>query len=216
MKKIAILAISIALLAACNNPDSNKTETTDKQTVTTDDGDVYTVDTTNTTITWAGSKPTGTHIGTFNISEGTLFAKDNALKGGSFVINIASIKNDDLAKDPENKGKLEGHLKSPDFFDIAKYPTAEFKITSVEPYTADSAHKDATHLIKGNLTLKDSTKNVSFPARVTVDAATLSASANFEIDRTEWGINFKGPGNPQDWFIKKIVKIKLLLAATKK
>lgn len=214
MKKLAILVTSFAMLSACNNSDS-KTETSDTQTVATSDGTVYTVDTT-TTITWAGSKPTGTHIGTFNVSEGSLYVKDNTLTGGNFVINVASLKNIDLSSDPENKGKLEGHLKSPDFFDIAKYPTAKFEITSVEPYSADSANKDATHLIKGNLTLKDTTKNISFPARVTVDAATLSANANFDIDRTNWGINYKGPGNPQDWLIKKNVNIRLSIAATKK
>ena len=212
MKKILMVAI-VAGLAACNNT-SEKTETTEQQAVTAAEGDVYSVDST-TTITWAGSKPTGTHIGTFNVSEGTLYVKDNTLTGGSFTINVASLKDNDLANDPENKGKLEGHLKSPDFFDVARYPTAKFEITSVTS-NMDSVNKDATHLVKGNLTLKDSTKNVSFPARITIDATTLSANADFDIDRTEWGMNYKGPGNPQDWMIRKNVNIKLAIAARKK
>ena len=217
MKKITLLLFStIALLSACNN-SGEKATTTDSQAVQTVEGTPYTIDTT-TTVTWTGSKPTGQHTGIFKVNEGVLLVKDNALTGGSFTIDILSLSNQDLAKDPENKGKLEGHLKSPDFFDVAKYPTAKFEITSVEPYAADStsAIQDATHLIKGNLTLKDSTKNISFPAKVTIDANTAVASADFTIDRTLWGINYKGPENPQDWIIKKEVNIKLDVRATKK
>ena len=215
MKKITLLFSTIALLAACNN-SGEKATTTESQAVQTAEGIPYKIDTT-TTVTWTGAKPTGQHTGIFKVNEGALHVKDNALTGGSFTIDILSLANLDLAKDPENKGKLEGHLKSPDFFDVAKYPTAKFEITSVEPYTADSSSKikDATHLIRGNLTLKDSTKNISFPAKVTVDANTAVASADFNIDRTLWGINYKGPENPQDWVIKKEVNIKLDVRATK-
>ena len=214
MKKILMLAVTAASFAACNNNTANKVETTEKQTAAGTDGTAYMVDSTST-ITWTGSKPTGKHTGTFKISEGTFFVKDGALKGGTFNININSLNNEDLAADAESKGKLEGHLKSPDFFDVAKYPTARFEITAVEKNTA-STQKDVTHFIKGNLTLKDSTKNVSIPARVTVDAKTLTASAIFSIDRTLWGINYKGPDNPQNWIIAKAVELKLNLTATVK
>lgn len=69
--------------------------------------------------------------------------------------------------------------------------------------------KDATHTISGNLTLKDSTKNITFPARITMDSATITATADFNIDRTLWGMNYKGPGNPQDWLINKQVNLNL-------
>ena len=214
MKKLFILAAATAYFAACNSNTANKAATTEKQVAASTDGTAYAVDSTST-ITWTGSKPTGKHTGTFKISEGAFNVKDGALTGGIFTINMASLNNQDLAGDPESKGKLEGHLKSPDFFDVAKYPTAKFEITAVEPNT-DTTKKDFTHLIKGNLTLKDSTKNVAIPARVTVDAKTLTASATFSIDRTLWGMNYKGPDNPQDWIIAKAVELKLnLIAATK-
>jgi len=220
MKKIVFFLAATAAFAACNNaPDADKAETGDAQTVTSTEGSAsYTIDSAST-ITWVGSKPTGKHTGTFKLSEGSLLVKDNALTGGTFTINVASITNQDLASDPENKGKLEGHLKSPDFFDVAKYPTAKFEITSVEPLVADSANGStagATHTIKGNLTLKDSTKNISFPAKVVIDGTGASANANFNIDRTQWGMNYKGPGNPQDWFISKEVNLQVALTASKK
>lgn len=218
MKKIALFLSAAALLAACNNPgDAEKAATTDTQAVTATEGTAYKIDSA-TRITWTGFKPTGKHDGTFKVSEGSLLVNNNALTGGSFTIDINTLTNLDLAGDAKQKEGLEGHLKSPDFFDVQKYPTAKFEITSVEPYVADSTSKtkDATHLIKGNLTLKDSTKNIAFPAKVTVDANTVAAFADFNIDRTLWGMNYKGPNNPQDWVISKEVNIKLSVSASKK
>lgn len=214
MKRLLILAVAATSFAACNSNSAKKVETTEKQSAASTDGTAYTVDSTST-VTWTGSKPTGKHTGTFKVSSGTFTVKDGALTGGNFTIDINSLNNEDLASDAESKAKLEGHLKSPDFFNAAKYPTAKFEITAVEPNT-DTTQKEVTHIIKGNLTLKDSTKNVAIPARVTVDAKTLSASAIFSIDRTLWGMNYKGPDNPQDWIIAKSVELKLnLTAATK-
>ncbi len=220
MKKITLFISAVVALAACNNaPDADKATTTDTQAVASVDGDTYSIDST-TSVTWTGAKPTGTHAGTFKVTEGSLVVKNNSLSGGGFTIDVNSLNNIDLAGDAESKGKLEGHLKSPDFFDVAKYPTAKFEITSVEPFVADSSVKTltagATHIIKGNLTLKDSTKNISFPANVVITANSATASADFNIDRTQWGMNYKGPNNPQDWVINKEVNIKLALAATKK
>jgi hypothetical protein len=39
--------------------------------------------------------------------------------------------------------------------------------------------------------------------------------ADFDIDRTEWGMNYKGPNNPQNWAIRKEVNIKLNIVARK-
>lgn len=220
MKRLALVMLAASTFAACNNRlEGDKAATTDSKTVQTGEGEAYSVDS-STTITWMGSKPTGQHEGIFKVQEGKLLVKDNALTGGSFLIDMNSLNNLDLT-DAEYKAKLEGHLKSPDFFDVAKFPTAKFEITGVENFVADSSSKDlvtkdATHLIRGNLTLKDSTKNISFPAKITASTGKLIAAANFNIDRTEWGMNYKGPNNPQDWVINKTVNIKLNLSSTKK
>lgn len=220
MKKITLFISAVITLTACNNaPEADKAATTDTQVVATAQGTAYGIDST-TVVTWTGAKPTGTHAGTFKVVDGALVVNDNKLSGGGFTIDVNSLNNIDLASDAENKGKLEGHLKSADFFDVEKHPTAKFEITSVEPYVADAnvktLTKDATHLIKGNLTLKDSTKNISFPANVVITGTSATANADFNIDRTLWGMNYKGPNNPQDWVINKEVNIKLALSATKK
>ncbi len=222
MKKTIIPIALLALAASCSNaPEADKADTKDKQEVKAADGTSFTADSTSM-VTWTGTKPTGTHAGTFKLKEGSLTVKDNNLTGGSFVIDITSLNNTDLAGDAKSKGDLEGHLKSPDFFDAAKYPGAKFEITGVDAFKYDSLTmkdviiKDATHTIKGNLTLKDSTKNISFPAKVTVTADKVTATADFNIDRTMWGMNYKGPNNPADWVIKKEVNLKLSISASKK
>ncbi|MES2890918.1 MAG: YceI family protein [Bacteroidota bacterium] len=223
MKKILFSFAVIAGLAACNNnaPEADKAATGEQEAAATVEGTTYALDTTSL-ITWYATKANGAHTGIFKVREGSVAEKDGNLTGGSFTIDVTSIANQDLVSDTANKNKLEGHLKSPDFFDIAKYPTAKFEITAVEPFKYDSVAnkdlvmKDATHTIKGNLTLKDSTKNISFPAKVALNGGQLTALADFNIDRTDWGLNYKGPNNPADWFIRKNVNLKLDIKASKK
>lgn len=222
MKKLFLPVAVLLTMAACNNaPEADQAATGDKEAVANAEGTVYVTDSTSN-VGWTGTKPTGSHNGTFLLKEGSLTVKDNNLAAGSFVIDINSLNCLDLAGDAKQKGDLEGHLKSPDFFDAAKFPTAKFEITGVEAFKYDSltmkdvVMKDATHTIKGNLTLKDSTKNVTFPAKVSVAADKVTAVADFNIDRTLWGINYKGPNNPQDWIISKTVNLKLNLSAGKK
>jgi polyisoprenoid-binding protein YceI len=221
MKKtfLLIAAGAFAFTACKDAPEADKAGTGEKVEVKAADGIAYTVDST-TTVSWTGTKPTGAHTGNFKVTASSLTVKDGNLSGGSLTIDIASINNTDMTG--EEKGKLEGHLKSPDFFDVAKFPTAKFEITGVETFKYDSTSmkdvimKDATHLIKGNLTLKDSTKNISFPAKVSMSGDQLTAAADFNIDRTLWGMNYKGPNNPQDWMIRKEVNLKFNIKATKK
>lgn len=222
MKKIILSLSTLAILAACNNaPKADSAQAGDKQTAAAAEGTAFTTDSTST-VTWTGTKPVGAHTGVFSVKDGSLSVKDSNITGGSFVIDITSLHDNDLGADTVSKAKLEGHLKSPDFFDIAKFPTAKFEITGVEPFKYDSLTmkdvvlKDATHTIKGNFTLKDSTKNISFPAKVNIADNKITAVADFNIDRTQWGLNYKGPNNPQDWFIRKEVNIKLNIVANKK
>ncbi|WP_153797560.1 YceI family protein [Foetidibacter luteolus] len=218
MKLASKLFISASiLLAACQSaPKADEAATGEKQDAAAATGATYTVDTTNSVVTWAGTKPTATHTGTFKIKDGSIAVENSNVTGGSFTIDIASLVDTDLTG--EFKGKLEGHLKSPDFFDVAKFPTAKFEITKVEAFDSTKAKSllpGATHLLSGNLTLKDSTKNVTFPAIVSITENALTAQANFNIDRTDWGMNYKGPDNPQDWVIKKEVNLQLNVKAGK-
>lgn len=212
MKKAIFLFAAVAALAtACNNaPEGDAATTADAQAAATGAGTSFTIDTTSSVVEWLGSKPVGQHNGTLKIANGEFSIAEGNITAGKFTIDINSLT--DLDMDGEMKGKLEGHLKSADFFDAAKYPTASFVITGVEPVTGDST---ATHKISGNLTLKDSTKNVSFPAQVTVADNSVKAVANFNIDRTQWGMYYGNDQSLGDKFIRPEVNIKLNINANK-
>jgi polyisoprenoid-binding protein YceI len=217
MKVPAFLCGLALLFAACGpDADGDKTEATDQQKVATAAGGKnYVVDTTQSLVTWTGYKATGQHTGTFRISEGSITTDSTSITAGNFTINVASITDQDL--EGAEKSKLETHLKSADFFEVSKFPTAKFEITKVAPYSDTGSNKTklagATHFISGNLTLRNQAKNVTFPAKVNITSDGLTANADFDIDRTDWGMNYKGPNNPLDWAIRKEVNIKLNIVA---
>jgi polyisoprenoid-binding protein YceI len=218
MKKTLIgFGISLMMFTACQNaPEADKTDATGQQEVSSADGDAYTADLTASSVSFIGTKPVGQHNGTFAITEGKLTVKENNLTGGSFVIDINSMKITDA--DTAGTSKLRGHLLSADFFDAAKFATAKFEITSVELYDSSKVKSllaGATHLISGNLMLKDSTKNITFPAKVTLAEGTVAAEANFNIDRTQWGMFYGNDQSLGDKFIRPEVNIQLTLSAKK-
>lgn len=214
MKKSLLSIGVLAILAtSCQQaPDAAKAETTEKQEAASVDGaTAYAIDTATSVVSWIGTKPVGKHHGDFKLSDGTLSVENGVVKGGSFVIDINSMKNHDLT-DAESNGRLVGHLKSPDFFDASTFPTAKFEITGVDVLQNDTA---GTHKISGNLTLKDSTKNVTFPAKITVTDNDVKAVANFNIDRTNWGLRYGNDKSLGDKFIRPEVNINLNIEAKK-
>lgn len=210
------LTAAILLMVACTNaPEADQAQTTDQQEAAIGTGDSLAIDIAASSIGWVGTKTGGQHNGTFKLSQGAFTVADGNITGGSFNIDVASLEVLDLTGD--DKGKLEGHLKSGDFFQADSFPTAKFEITSVAPFDAASGTSKlagATHTISGNLTLRGQTNNVSFPAIIQVDGNSVTAVADFNIDRTNWGLSYKGPNNPADWFIAKEVNLKLDVKAT--
>ncbi len=214
-QKLSGFFLLATFAVACGGPQGEKAQTGDAQEVTADKGDVtMNVDVAASKVEWTGAKPTGQHNGTIAISEGSLMLTDGNIVGGKFTIDMNSIVDLDLTS-AEDNGKLVGHLKSPDFFDSEKYPTAVFVITSVEVL---SGNADATHKITGNLTMKDATKSVTFPAKVSLEGNTLTATTpDFVIDRTQWNVQYGSKtifDNLKDKFINDEIGLKISLSAT--
>ncbi len=214
-QKLSGFILLATFAVACGGPQGEKAQTGDAQEVTATEGDVtMNVDVAASKVEWTGAKPTGQHHGTIAISEGSLMLTDGNIVGGKFTIDMKSIVDLDLTS-AEDNGKLVGHLKSPDFFDAEKYPTAVFVITSV---AALSGNAEATHTITGNLTMKDATKSVTFPAKVTLEGNTLTASTpDFVIDRTQWNVQYGSKtifNDLKDKFINDEIGLKISLSAT--
>ncbi|MFN0274947.1 MAG: YceI family protein [Chitinophagales bacterium] len=211
MQKLKILILttitSFTMLACKQSPGGDKAKTTEAQEVTTAEADkAMNVDVSKSILAFIGTKVTAHHAGIVNIKSGKLMAKGTELTGGNFVIDMQTVTVNNGAPEPD--GKLTGHLKSPDFFDVAKYPEAKFEITGVKPFSgsvvSDNSSdeldiykvSDPNMTINGNLTIKDVTKNIEFPAKVTMNDAGVTAIAKFMVDRKLWGLNY--PGMPDD------------------
>lgn len=118
MKKLLFsFAIASLIVGCASNPEGVEAETKSAQEVSAAEGIAYQVDVAGSKIEWTGAKVSGKHNGTINLSEGTVYLKDNQLSGGSFVVDMNSIVDLDIT-DPEYNGKLVGHLKSDDFFAV--------------------------------------------------------------------------------------------------
>ncbi|MFT6872233.1 MAG: polyisoprenoid-binding protein YceI [Roseivirga sp.] len=211
LKSLLSLAFVVSMAWACG-PKGDTVETSDAKAVTTSAAATsVAVNTSNSMVTWIGSKPAGKHNGTIGITGGEVLVKDNTVVGGSFDIDITSLVILDLPADSEWNGKLRGHLMSADFFEAENFPTASFEITGAELFNAANLVADLdepqtdytpaslsdvmvdnpTHIISGNLTMRGTTKNISFPASVSLENGAIKAIANFNINRTEWGLKFK-------------------------
>lgn len=136
------------------------------------------INTVKSNVEWKGYKVTGSHKGTINIKSGSLTFKDGKLFDGEFTIDMATLVSTDLTG--EYKGKLEGHLKSDDFFGVEKFPTAKLLFTKVKSNGKNSYNVNA------EITIKGITKKV----KVTISVYGNKAAATLKIDRTKFDVRY--------------------------
>lgn len=139
------------------------------------------------TLGWTGRKVVGPHNGDIKIKSGQIEVQGEQLKGAQFEVDMATITDEDV-KDPEYNKKLVGHLKSDDFFGVAKHPVSTFKMTSAKPLA--KAEGNATHEITGDLTIKGITHPVTFPAKVEIKDGKAQAEGTMNVDRTKYEIRY--------------------------
>jgi len=204
--------VAVITLFACKQaPKADKAEGSEAQAVTPSKASASTLelDTEKSMVTWIGTKPTGQHNGTIGIKSGTVAIDGGKIVSGNFTMDMNSVKAVDMS--PEYNDKLSNHLKDSDFFEVAKYPEAKFEITKVADYSpakGDSAIlKDASHMVSGNLTIKGQSKNITFPAKIRLSGNNLAAKANFNIDRTQWGLVYGNDKSLGDKFIRPEVNV---------
>ena len=152
------------------------------------------------TIGFVGSKVTGSHEGGFNSFTGdvTLVDNDPTNSSISLMIDTTSIWTD--------AERLTGHLKSEDFFDVAKFSQASFNSTEIR-------REAEGYTMVGNLDLHGVTKSISFPASIEIADGMVKATAEFAIKRFDFGIEYKGKA---DDLIRDEVVINLDLRAARK
>ena len=224
-----LVAGSIAFFSCTNAPESDEAKTTEAKKVDSDKaGDVWKLNISESKVEWVGTKVSGYHVGNVPLKSGEINVKNDQVTGGKFILDLANMQVvGPKGSDTASNKKLLGHLKSADFFDVEKNPEGTFELTDVRPYKGDAIKDttdprqeeinkykvtDPTHTVSGNLTLKGVTKNIEFPARITVSGNTAEATAKFNIDRKEWGIVY--PGKPDD-LIRDAIHLGISIKAAK-
>lgn len=136
------------------------------------------VDVNKSELNWLGKKVTGEHSGTIKIKSGTLSLKDGNLKSGEFTIDMTSLVNGDM--DGDMKAKLEGHLKSDDFFGVKTYPTAKLVVKKATPF------KDGVATIKADITIK----GITHPNEFSVSKKGTGYTASITVDRSLYNVRY--------------------------
>jgi polyisoprenoid-binding protein YceI len=216
-KKLFSLAIpALFVAAAMVSCKKDKPVTSESNEVTTTkEGNQYTLDTLNSKVEWKGYKvfksESTSHFGTIKFESGDVTIKEGKLESGKFVADMNSLTSEDLKNDADQLGKLNGHLKSGDFFEVEKFPTASFEITKVTPTTEG----DYNTLLDGNLTIKGISKPVQFKANVSVKNGEVSvATEPKDIKREEFGVKFQAPA--ENGVIKDEVTLQINVKALEK
>ncbi len=210
--KILFITALIISVTSCKDKAKEAATTAAEAVEETVNSEVYAVNNDASTIEWKGFKPTGSHNGTIGIERGVLDVTNGKVVGGSFIIDMKSIAVTDIPAEDEGNGKLKGHLRSPDFFDVEKHPSAGFTITGLEEV-------EGRMMLSGNLSLKEAKNNVTFPVTVSNanGAITLSSEA-FTIDRTKWNVQYGSKSifdNLGDKFINDDIELKIMVTAAK-
>ena len=201
-----MIAIGAAVVSCKNKADEATTTEAEEVAISESTSTKYMVNTDESVIEWAGYKPTGSHVGTINIESGVFTVNDGDLESGTFVINMGSLE------ESEDNQRLEGHLKSADFFEVETYPSAAFEITGYEMV-------DGKAMLSGNLTMKDTKNNVTFPVTTTQDGDTITLTSEmFTIDRSKWNVKYQSKSFFSDLgekFINDDIELKVTVKATK-
>ncbi|MCB9262496.1 MAG: YceI family protein [Flavobacteriales bacterium] len=204
------MAASVAFMTSCGGGSKGVETSGAADTAGTSAESVtYNVNTAESKVMWTGKKVIqGTHSGTVAISNGTLSVKGDEIESGNFTIDmtkIAEVVPEGEKVDP----KFVGHISSAEFFHIDSFPMAKFEIT-----------QGGKETIKGNLTIKGITKEISIPVTQTMSENGLTATSKFTINRNDWGITWgNGTTNKiamlKDNFISDDIEFEVHLVANK-
>ena len=140
-----------------------------------------TADTAQSNIRWYGEELTGkTHFGDLKFKSGQIEVQDGVITSGTFVVDMSSLSVEDLSGG--GKARLEGHLKSDDFFSVDKHSQATLKITQKAKVEGDVQN------LTGELTIKGIQHPIDFTMTL---GANNSAVAQLTFDRSKYNVRFR-------------------------
>src|SRR5215470_7830447 len=209
MRRSVLLMIiaGTMLMSACSDPSADKTKAVTGEATkvaspaAAAQGQKYLITPQNSKIEFTASKVTGSHNGSFGDFSGQIDHVGTPEQGRVSI----TIKADSITTDTPDVTK---HLKTADFFDVAKFPEATFVSTAIKA----GGENGATHTVTGNLTMHGVTKAITFPATINVTPEAATVESSFSINRKDFGINYAGAA---DNLIRDNVVLTLHVRATK-
>ena len=204
-----ILIIITVLMCSCANPAADKPKATvanaaPESTLPKSTGtEALIISPENSKVEFVAAKVTRSHQASFKQFAGTIELNSNSIPDSRVSIDI------DTGSVVTDEDQLTGHLKTADFFDVAKFPKATFTSTKIEASTGSGA----THTVTGNFELHGVKKSITFPATIQVTPDNAAVSAEFAINRRDFGIIYAGKA---DDLIRDGVVIKLTLKVPRK
>ncbi|MDB4932130.1 MAG: hypothetical protein JWM10_4614 [Myxococcaceae bacterium] len=185
---LTLVALALAGTAACKDPNANVARATTSAATTpsapaaASASEHLAINPATSTVGFTGAKVTGSHNGSFPTFTGSVDLDPARLENSRVSVDI------DTTSITTDTPRLTTHLKSADFFDVEHHPRATFTSTAI----AAGGANGATHTITGNLALHGVTRTITFPATITVTPAEVAATAEFVINRREYGIVYAG------------------------
>ena len=137
------------------------------------------IDVENSKIKWIGEELSGkNHYGSLKFKKGSLNLNNGVIISGNFIVDMKTINVEDLQGG--SKQRLEGHLRSDDFFSVEKFSEAIFETKS--PAVVNK--KEGIQTLNGNLTIK----GITHPAKIEIDD---NWSAKLVFDRSKYDVRFR-------------------------
>ena len=211
---LVLIFLGMKIFKGNDSVKNTEENTTIEQVSTTSDmvkveGDSFEVDTTKSVVSWKGAFVSGakSHTGTIALMSGEGKIQNGMVSSLKVVFDMNSIK------DVDNNDRLITHLKSADFFDVAKFPQSSFEMTKINKPITDGEKDD--YMVYGNLTIRNITKEIGFPVKIvkTPDGS-LNATGKLTFNRADFEVKYGSSSffkNLGDKVIKDEVEITLNL-----
>jgi polyisoprenoid-binding protein YceI len=200
MKSLLSIAATAALFifASCGEQAGPaETNTNDTAAETNKTGNLenltdgtYTVDQASSTVSWKGSKITGSeHVGLVNVHKGYINVIDKGIANGFVAVDMNTMVCTDEEMDDDTKGNLIGHLQSDDFFGVEQFPYARLEMEGIKV-------KGDVAMGYGKIFIREIGQPISFPVQVSSENNNIVVDATVTVDRSKHDVKFRSGSFP--------------------
>lgn len=182
MNRAALFVLAVVSSLACKKPEARRPNPRTAAAGV----ELLTFGADRSTIMATAVRTSGPQSGRFTVFRGDVELNPDDIERTKVRVNI------DPGSIVTQSGELNTFLKSAEFFDSSRF-RASFQSTSIRRVDGADAAGASTHIVTGDLTLHDQTRAISFPATLRVLPTEATVTADFSINRMDFGIRYVGP-----------------------